>query len=185
MAAVIEAVGPCRMTMRRGRYAALVRAIVGQQVSTAAARAIYERVRSAGGGYVTAERLADLKDPDLRSCGLSRQKISYVRDLTERIGDGRLRLDRMAALDDEAAVQALCEVRGVGKWTAEIFLMFVLARPDVLPIGDLGVRQGFMRVYGLRKEPSAGRMHAIAQPWRPYRSVGSWYLWRALETQWD
>lgn len=181
MADVIEAVGPCGMTMRRGRYSALVRAIIGQQVSTAAARAINERVRLAAGGYVTAERLSGMADADLRACGLSRQKISYVRDLTDRVDSGSLRLERMSGLDDQAVVAALCEVKGVGAWTAEMFLMFVLGRPDVLPIGDLGIRQGFQRVYGLRKEPSAQRMRSLAQPWQPYRSVGSWYLWRALE----
>lgn len=182
MARVIDAVGPCGMQMKRGRYAALVRAIVGQQVSTAAARAVHERLRKGAGGHITARRLGALSDVELKAFGLSRQKIAYVRDLSARVLDGRLRLERLSTLDDDGVVAALTDVKGVGTWTAEMFLMFVLGRPDVLPVGDLGIRNGFKRVYGLRKEPSAARMQSLSKPWRPYRSVGSWYLWRALET---
>jgi len=185
MARVIETVGPCRISPRRGRYAALVRAIVGQQVSTAAARSVYEKLRCRAGGYVTPDRVAALRDRDLRDCGLSRQKVSYVRDLSERICDGRLRLGRLAALSDGEVIAALTQTRGIGTWTAEMFLMFVLARPDVLPLGDLGIRNGFKRVYGLRGDPSVARMQQLAEPWRPYRSIGSWYLWRALEQDED
>lgn len=181
MARAIEAVGPCRMELRRGRYAALVRAIAGQQVSTAAARSIYEKLRRGVGGYVTPDRIAAATDAELRSFGLSRQKVSYLRDLTTRVDDGALRLDRMTALDDAEVIAALTEVKGIGTWTAEMFLMFVLGRPDVLPVGDLGIRSGFKRVYGLRGEPTPRRMHQLAMPWRPYRSIGSWYLWRALD----
>jgi DNA-3-methyladenine glycosylase II len=181
MARVIAAVGPCGIELRRGRYCALVRSIVGQQVSVAAARAVNERLRVALGGYVTAERTMGADDEALRACGLSRQKIAYVRDLSARVVDGRLVLSRLGSLENEDVVAALTEVKGVGTWTAEIFLMLVLGRPDVLPLGDLGIRNGFKRVYGLRKEPSAERMQALAAKWRPYRTVGSWYLWRALE----
>jgi DNA-3-methyladenine glycosylase II len=181
MARVIDVVGPCEMPLRRGRYAALVRAIVGQQVSTAAARAVHERLRRGAGGHVTARRLDSLSDAELKSFGLSRQKVAYVRDLTGRVLDGSLRLDRMGALADDDVVEALTKVKGVGTWTAEMFLMFVLARPDVLPVGDLGIRHGFKRVYRLRKDPSVVRMQRLSRAWRPYRSVGSWYLWRSLE----
>ena len=142
---------------------------------------MHERLRRGAGGHVTARRLDGLSNAELRSFGLPRQKVAYVRDLTGRVLDGSLRLDRMSALGDDVVVAALPGVKGVGTWTAEMFLMFVLARADVLPVGDLGIRHGFKRVYGLRKEPSVARMQSLSRAWRPYRSVGSWYLWRSLE----
>ncbi|HYC00129.1 MAG TPA: DNA-3-methyladenine glycosylase 2 family protein [Candidatus Limnocylindrales bacterium] len=181
MAALIEIIGPCTLVPRRGRYAALVRAIIGQQVSTAAARTIYARLAAAAGGRLTPDAVAALSPAELRAAGLSGQKASYVRDLSERVLDGRLRLQRMHLLEDEAVIEELVGVRGIGRWTAEMFLMFVLCRPDILPVDDLGIRNGFRRVYGLRKMPSVARMHQLARPWRPWRTVGSWYLWRALE----
>jgi DNA-3-methyladenine glycosylase II len=182
MRAVIERVGGCRLGMRRPRYAALVRAVVGQQVSTGAARSMYERLRQAAGGVVSAERVARLGDADLRGAGLSRQKAAYVRDLSERVVEGRLDLRRLGRLDDAAVLEALIEVKGVGVWTAQMFLMFVLHRPDVLPVGDLGIQKGFARVFELRRLPSAVWMERAARDWRPYRTVGSWYLWRSLDS---
>lgn len=181
LARLIEQVGPCRLPRRRGRYASLVRAIIGQQVSMGAARAIHGRLRAAAGGYVTAERLAALDTTTLRRCGLSRQKCVYIRDLTERVLDSRLRLEAMTHMSNEAVAADLTAVAGIGPWSVDMFLMFVLNRPDVLPIGDLGIRKGFMRVYGLRKHPTPERMRRLAEPWRPYRTVASWYLWRSLE----
>jgi DNA-3-methyladenine glycosylase II len=181
LALVIAAIGPAELPRRRGRYAVLVRAIIGQQVSTAAARTIYERVRKAAGGYVTPERLGTMTAADLRALGVSRQKASYVIDLTQKVLSGELRLARLDALDDEEVVRELTRVKGIGRWTAEMFLMFVLGRADVLPVGDLGVRAGFTRVYRMRTAPSESRMRAIAAKWRPYRSLGSWYMWQSLE----
>ncbi len=181
MAALVAAAGASPMPRRVGRYAALVRAIISQQVSTGAARAIRARVQAAAGGYLSADRLAALGDSELRAAGLSRQKIAYISDLTDRVRSGRLRLDRLHRLDDEEVIAELTRVHGIGRWTAEMFLMFVLSRPDVLPVGDLGIREGFVRVYALRKRPSPRRMAELSRPWRPYRSVGCWYLWRSAE----
>jgi len=185
MAGVIEAAGPAQIPRRRSRYAALVSAIISQQVSTTAARAIRRRVQSAAGGFLTAERLAALGESELRGAGLSRQKVAYIIDLTERVRSGRLRLDSMHRLGDEDVVAELTKVHGIGRWTAEMFLMFVLGRTDVLPVGDLGIQEGFVRVYGLRGRPSVRRMAELAAPWRPYRSIGSWYLWRSAEVAID
>lgn len=181
MAALVAAARPAQMPRRRGRYAALVRAIISQQVSTGAARAIRSRVQKAAGGYLSADRLAAVSQNELRAAGLSRQKIAYIADLTDRVRSRRLRLDYLHRLADEEVIAELTAVHGVGRWTAEMFLMFVLARPDVLPVGDLGIRDGFVRVYRLRKRPSPRRMTELSRPWRPYRSVGCWYLWRSGE----
>ncbi|MBI5505249.1 MAG: DNA-3-methyladenine glycosylase 2 family protein [Deltaproteobacteria bacterium] len=181
MAALIEVVGPCTLTVRRGRYASLVRAIVGQQVSTAAARTIYGRLETAAGGRMVAGAITALDDATLRSAGLSRQKVLSVRDLTERVVSGDLSLQRLSALADEAVIEDLTRVRGIGRWTAEMFLMFVLMRGDVLPVDDLGIQNAFRKLYRMRDRPSAERMQKVARVWRPWRTVGCWYLWRALE----
>jgi len=181
MGALIEAVGPCTLTVRRNRYASLVRAIIGQQVSTAAARTIYGRLEAAAGGRMAAAAVATLDDATLRAAGLSGQKVSYIRDLTGRVVSGELRLLRLSSLDDEAVVAELTQVRGIGRWTAEMFLMFVLLRGDVLPVDDLGIQNAFRKFYRMRARPSAARMQQLAKVWRPWRTVGCWYLWRALE----
>lgn len=181
MAAVIAQVGPCRLTRRRGHFAALVRAIVGQQVSSSAARTIHARVCAALGGTPTAEAIRACSDAALRGAGLSHQKLSYLRDLAERVHVGDVNLRGLNRLDDDAIISHLTQVRGIGRWTAEMFLMFVLNRPDVLPVDDLGIRKGFLHVYGLRKLPPPRRMEQLARPWRPYRTVGCWYLWRVLD----
>ena len=181
MAAVVRRVGPCTLTPRRQRFQSLVRAIVGQQISTKAARSVFERLRRTVGGYVTASRVAILTNRQLLGVGLSRQKAAYLRDLSARVVSGAVRLNRLDHLDDEAIIRKLTAVKGIGRWTAEMFLMFVLNRPDVLPVADLGLQDGFRRVYGLRRRPTAERMRQLAESWRPYRTVGSWYLWRYLD----
>jgi DNA-3-methyladenine glycosylase II len=182
MRKVIRSVGPFGIAARRPRYAALVRAVVGQQVSTGAARALYGRLRVAAGGVVSAARVGALGEGELRAVGLSRQKAAYVRDLSERVVSGRLDLARVARLEDAAVIAELTAVKGVGVWTAQMFLMFVLHRPDVLPVGDLGIQKGFANVYGLEQLPRPVWMEDTAARWRPYRTVGSWYLWRSLDT---
>ena len=177
----IDRIGACKLPQRRGRYAALIRAIVAQQVSTKAAAAVFERIRLAAGGWVTADRIDTVDDDGLRVAGLSRQKLSYVRDLTSRVRNGSLRLERLTTRSDEEIIEVLTEVKGLGRWSAEMFLIFVLNRPDVLPVGDLGIQNGFRRVYRLPERPSVDEMHELAEPWRPYRTFGSWYLWRATE----
>lgn len=180
MARVIRAVGPCLLPKRPSRYAALVGAIISQQVSVHAARAVQGRLRQAAGGYLSAARIDKLSPARIRAAGLSAAKSAYVAGLTENVISGRLRLDDIHRLDDEAVIERLVAVKGIGRWTAEMFLMFVLNRPDVMPTGDLGIKNGFKKVYRLRALPSEKKMLALSQPWRPYRTIGSWYLWRSL-----
>ena len=181
MREVIDGVGPCLLARRRGRFEALVRAIIGQQVSGRAADTIRQRVYKVLGGFPSPEAVMRTSDATLRGAGLSRQKQSYVRDLAHKVHAKEVRLARIGRMEDEAVIAHLTQVKGIGRWTAEMFLMFVLNRPDVLPVDDLGIQKGFHHVYGLRKMPSPKRMAQLAAPWRPYRTVGCWYLWRALD----
>jgi DNA-3-methyladenine glycosylase II len=172
---------------RRGRpddhYGALVRSIVGQQLSTRAARAIYGRLIDRFGGRppTPEEVLAD--DPDaLRvAAGLSHAKVRYLRSLAEHVADGSLELDRLDQLSDDEVTSELIAVRGIGVWSAHMFLMFTLARPDVLPVGDLGLRRAVMLRYGLDELPAPAVMERIAEPWRPYRTLACLFLWRSLD----
>jgi DNA-3-methyladenine glycosylase II len=159
----------------------IARSIIYQQLSTKAAATIHGRVQALCGGSISPEPLARLSDAALRGAGLSRQKLGYLRDLVVRAGDGTLDADRLPALPDEEVTRELVQVKGVGVWTAQMFLMFRLGRPDVLPVLDLGVRKGVQRAYRLRKLPDAERVTRIAAPWAPYRTIGSWYMWRVLE----
>jgi DNA-3-methyladenine glycosylase II len=164
-------------------FTALVHAIVSQQLSTKAAATIAGRVDALLGGTPTPERVAEAGDPQLRAAGLSGQKIGYMRDLCARIQNGSLPLDRLHTLDDAAVIEALTRVKGIGRWTAEMFLMFRLHRPDVLPVGDLGIVKAVQRAYRLRKAPDSKRLTRIGEPWRPYRSIACWYLWASLENK--
>jgi DNA-3-methyladenine glycosylase II len=181
MRAVIRAVGEIELPRRRRRFESLVRAIIAQQLSTAAARTIYDRVRQLCGGALVVERLDRLPDAELRAAGLSAAKLRSVRDLSEHCASGQVRLGRMHRLGDEAVVGELTQVFGIGRWSAEMFLIFVLTRPDVFPAGDLGIQKGFQKAYELRSLPTVERMLAVTEAWRPYRTVGAWYLWRLLD----
>lgn len=185
LGAVVRGVGPCRLAERRraDHLTALVSAIVNQQLSTKAAATILGRVLALfpESAIPNAGALAALDDASLRTAGLSGQKVGYVRDLCARIGDGRLRLEQLDGLPDEMVAERLTAVKGFGPWTVDMFLMFRLHRPDVLPVGDLGIVKAVERLYRLRKRPDAKRLLKIGEPWRPYRTVASWYLWRSLE----
>ena len=180
---VIEQVGPCRLRpMTEGsHFEFIARAIIYQQLSTKAAATIHGRVQALCGGSLSADPLALLTDEALRSAGLSRQKLGYLRDLAARASDGTLDTVHFPNLPDEEVTRQLVQVKGVGVWTAQMFLMFRLGRPDVLPVLDLGIRKGVQRAYRLRKLPDARRVEKIAATWAPYRTVGSWYMWRVLE----
>lgn len=172
--------------VRRGRprdaYGALVRSIVGQQLSTKAARTIYERLTDQFGGHTpTPRQLLDADPEEVRSAGLSRPKVAYLRDLAEHVEDGELDLDHLAELPDDEVVERLTEIKGLGAWTAHMFLIFHLGRPDVLPVGDLGIRRGAQLAYGLGDLPDAAELEQLAEPWRPYRSLACLYLWRSLD----
>ena len=177
--AVIREVGEYAIGPPGDRYESLVELIITQQLSGKAAGAITARLRAMYGGALPspADVLAT-SDEDLRATGMSRMKVSYVRDLAERVASGRLRLDELDGLSDEAAVARLAEVRGVGRWTAEIFLIFTMGRLDVLPAGDLWFRKGIKEAYSTRLIPNEEEAARIAERWRPYRSVAAWYLWK-------
>jgi DNA-3-methyladenine glycosylase II len=163
-------------------FKALVRAIISQQLSTRAAATIAARVEALfPESDPTPSRMAAIPDQRLRACGLSTQKLTYMRDLCQRILDDALPLDALDRMSDEEVIAALTQVKGIGRWTAEMFLMFRLHRPDVLPVGDLGIVKAVQKVYGLRKLPTAERLVRIGEPWRPYRSVACWYLWASLK----
>jgi DNA-3-methyladenine glycosylase II len=170
----------------RGRphdlYGALVRTIAGQQLSVKAARAIHERLTARFGGRppTPEEILADDPEELRAAAGFSRAKVAYLRSLAEHVLRGELEIDRLAELDDDEVIRELTAVKGIGVWSAHMFLMFTLHRPDVLPTGDLGVRNAIQRAYGLEAPPKPAEMLAIAEPWRPYRTRASLYLWRSL-----
>lgn len=178
---VIDAAGPCTLTVRRDRFAMLANSILSQQISTAAARTIRARLVERAGGRLAADALLSLSDEDFRGCGVSSQKIGYLRDLSGRVAAGTLPMERIGRLGDEEVIERLTAVKGVGRWTAQMFLIFALGRPDVLPHDDLGIRNAIRRLYGLPEIPKRNEIDRIAEPWRPYASVASWYLWRSLE----
>ena len=183
MRRLMDAVGPFTLRPeRRRRFSVLARAIISQQVSTAAARTIRGRLEAiiANGG-LTAEGIGRLTEPQLRSVGLSRQKAAYLLDLARKSLDGTVRLDRISRLPDEAVIEMLTQVKGIGRWTAEMFLIFSLGRLDVLPVDDLGVRAAIRDLYGLGELPDKATCLEIAAPWRPYATMGSWYCWRSLD----
>jgi DNA-3-methyladenine glycosylase II len=161
-------------------FGALLKAIVSQQLSTQAARTIYLRLLGLFDGGPTPGAVARATDAQLRAAGLSSQKLRYVRDLAVKVESGSLALHALDAMTDDDVIASLTQVKGIGRWTAEMFLMFRLHRPDVLPVGDLGIVKAVQKAYGLRKTPSPDRLHAIGEAWRPYRSVACWYLWRSL-----
>jgi DNA-3-methyladenine glycosylase II len=162
-------------------FPALVRTITSQQISTKAAATIHGRLVAQMPTGVTPDALLALTDDQFRQAGLSRQKIAYLRDLASKVTTGELPIASLHELDDEAVIDAIVKVKGLGRWSAEMFLMFRLRRPDVLPVGDLGIVTAIQRLYRLRKKPGAARILKIGHAWRPYRTVACWYLWRSLE----
>jgi len=179
---LMRAQGPCGLAARlhTDPFKALIRAIVGQQLSAKAAATIFSRFERLFEAFPTPSQVLAVPDDRLRAVGLSSQKLGYLRDLCTRIEEGRLPLDVLDRMDDEAVIEALTQVKGVGRWTAEMFLIFRLQRPDVLPLGDLGIVKAVQRAYKLRKAPSPDRLTRIGEAWRPYRSVACWYLWASL-----
>lgn len=179
---VIRRVGPCRLVPREDRLGALVGSIVSQQISTKAAASISGRLHDLAGRPYDPARLIALGEDALRGCGLSRSKAQYVLNLARAVVDGSVPVDRIDEdWDDEAIIVALTAVKGIGVWTAHMFLIFALNRPDVFPVGDLGVRAALRNKHGLAELPTPKECHVLGEAWRPYRSVASWYLWRSLE----
>jgi DNA-3-methyladenine glycosylase II len=175
--------GPCGLAeaQHADPFRALIHAIISQQLSTRAAATIEGRFRALFDGAPTPSQVVNAPDAQLRAVGLSAQKIRYVRDLCQRVEDGALPLTALSLMPDEEVIAALTQVKGIGRWTAEMFLMFRLQRPDVLPVDDLGIVKAVQRAYGLRKTPTARRLIRLGESWRPYRSVACWYLWASLD----
>lgn len=184
---LIDKVGPLDQEARtRGRpkdaYGALVRSIIGQQLSVKAARTIYERVAALFGGKTPKPEQLLAADPeDLRAAGLSYSKVSFLRDLAERIVDGDLKVRRLPQLSDEEVAEQLLPVKGIGRWTVDMFLMFHLGRPDILPVGDMGIVRAVERAYELDEAPTPDVLERIAEPWRPHRTLACLYLWESLD----
>jgi DNA-3-methyladenine glycosylase II len=186
LAAIIRQHGPCELGAVRDRFdhfAMLARAIVFQQLSTKAATTIHNRLLESLGGAMSPESLATLDEARFRAAGISRQKAAYLRDLAEKVAGGTVPLPHVDEMPDEEVVAALTAIKGIGRWTAEMFLIFRLQRPDVLPVGDLGIQNAIQKAYGLRKKPTPDRMRKLAAAWQPYRSVACWYLWRSLDNE--
>jgi DNA-3-methyladenine glycosylase II len=177
--------GPCAIRPHQRYFETLVKSIVSQQLSTRAAETIFTRFRQLypGSRIPKAELLLSSTDEELRGVGLSFQKIGYIRDLAARVAEGRLRLSQLPRLSDDEVIAALTEVKGIGVWTAQMFLIFSLARLDVFPVGDLGVRKAIQQQFELPALPGPAEMEELAatRRWAPWRSVASWYLWRSLE----
>src|SRR5579863_9467388 len=179
--AIIERVGPCRMEFGEPEFCSLAEAIVYQQLNGKAAVTIFNRFAALAGEPLAPEGILKLSDEQLRSVGLSKQKSAYLKDLSAKTAGGLLDFARLPALSDEEVMKHLTQVKGIGEWTAHMFLIFSLRRPNVLPTGDYGVQVAIKKHYKKRKLPKPDVMEKIARPWVPYRSVACWYLWRSLD----
>ncbi|MGO9264384.1 MAG: DNA-3-methyladenine glycosylase family protein [Candidatus Binataceae bacterium] len=182
MARIIEQVGPVQITRRPARFEALARAIIFQQLAGRAAQTIFDRfVAQVGTGrFPTPEQVVAAPEETMRMAGLSRGKISYLRDLAAHVRDDTLNFRRFPRMDDEAVITDLTRVRGIGRWTAEMFLMFNLCRPDVLAVDDLGLRNAATKAYAAKSPVGAKELREMGEPWRPYRTAAAWYLWQSL-----
>ena len=181
LSAIIERVGPCRMEFGPPEFHSLAEAIVYQQLNGKAAVTIFKRFAALAGDPVSPEGILKLTDAQMRTVGLSKQKTSYLKDMAERAARGELDFKRLPQMTDAEVIEHLTQVKGVGVWTAHMFLMFTLRRPNVLPTGDYGVQVAIKKHYKKRKLPKPVQMEKIARAWEPYRSVACWYLWRSLD----
>ena len=181
LCAIIERVGPCRMEFGPPEFCSLAESIVYQQLNGKAAATIWKRFAALAGEPLTPEGILKLTDEQMRGVGMSKQKSAYLKDLAAKTAAGLLDFSRLAELSDEEVIRHLTQVKGIGVWTAHMFLMFTLQRPDVLPTGDYGVQAAIKRHYRKRKLPRPEVMEKIARTWSPYRSVACWYLWRSLD----
>ncbi|PYX07747.1 MAG: DNA-3-methyladenine glycosylase 2 family protein [Acidobacteria bacterium] len=181
--AIIERVGAYRMEYGDPEFHSLAEAIVYQQLNGKAAVTIFKRFAALAGEPLTPEGILKLSEEQLRSVGLSKQKSSYLRDLAAKTHEGKLNFQTLPTLSDDEVIEHLTQVKGIGVWTAHMFLMFALRRPNVLPTGDFGVRMAMKKYYKKRKLPKPEQMEKIAKAWEPYRSVACWYLWKSLDVK--
>jgi DNA-3-methyladenine glycosylase II len=178
---VMRAVGPCTLQVNSDHFSVLARSIISQQISTKAARAIADRlIASLGRGGLKPKGVLALSPETMRAAGLSANKQRSLRDLAERCASGDIPLKKLAAMDDEAVIETLIPVHGIGRWTAEMFLIFSLGRLDVFPVADYGLKAGVKRHYGLEELPTKAELEKVGASWQPFRSVGTWYMWRSL-----
>ncbi|MGA2410607.1 MAG: DNA-3-methyladenine glycosylase [Candidatus Binataceae bacterium] len=181
MAAIIDRVGPLKIGYRRERFPALAHAIIFQQLAGRAAQTIHDRfVLAIGGGLPTPEAVLAASDEVLRGAGLSRGKMAYLRDLASHVQNRSLDFKRMPRMDDDEIIAHLTRVKGIGRWTAEMFMMFNLRRPDILPVDDLGVRMAVMKAYGMREAPLPKQLREFGERWKPHRTAAAWYLWQSM-----
>jgi len=183
LAAIIERIGPFRMQYGEPTFHTLAESILYQQLNGKAAATIFNRFTALAGDPLTPQGILKLSDAQMRGVGLSRQKTAYLRDLSEKTKAGLLEFERMTDTSDDEVIAHLTQVKGVGVWTAQMFLMFTLRRPDILPTGDYGIQAAIKKYYKKRKWPKPAVMLKIAKPWIPYRSIASWYLWKSLDTK--
>jgi DNA-3-methyladenine glycosylase II len=183
LAAIIEQVGPCRMEFGEPTFHSLAEAILYQQLNGKAAVTIFKRFTDLAGDPLTPAGILKLTDLQMRGVGLSKQKTAYLRDLSEKTKAGLLNFERLPELSEAEVIEHLTQVKGVGVWTAHMFLMFTLRRPDILPTGDYGVQAAIKKHYKKRKWPKPAIMEKIARPWAPYRSIACWYLWKSLDVK--
>ncbi len=181
LSAIIDRVGEYRIEFRAPEFETLVKSIVYQQLSGRVASVIYGRLERAAHGKLTPESVLQLRPSRMRAVGLSTQKTAYIRDLARHTRDGRVVFEELADLPDQAVLDRLTQVKGIGAWTVHMFLIFALRRPDVLPTGDLGIRNAIRKAYALPELPAPAEVETLALKWRPYCTVASWYLWRSME----
>ncbi|HEV2732378.1 MAG TPA: DNA-3-methyladenine glycosylase [Terriglobales bacterium] len=183
LAAIIERIGPCRMEFGKPTFHSLAEAILYQQLNGKAAVSIFKRFTDLAGDPLTPAGILKLTDAEMRGVGLSKQKTAYLRDLSEKTKTGLVNFERLLDLPEAEVIEHLTQVKGVGVWTAHMFLMFTLRRPDILPTGDYGVQAAMKKYYKKRKWPKPTVMEKIAKPWVPYRSIACWYLWKSLDVK--
>ena len=177
---IIECIGDYQIKKRNNHFAVLVESIISQQLASAAAEAIFGRFKKLYPKFPAASQILDTKDAKLRSVGLSSMKIAYLKDLAQKIEDGKLKMRNLSKMNDDEIIEHLTQVKGIGRWTAEMFLIFSLGRLDVLPTGDLGLRKGVQMAFSLSELPKPKEVEEIGERWKPYRSVATWYLWKSL-----
>jgi len=181
LAKIINQVGPYAMQYHEPTFHALVRSIVFQQLHGKAARTIFDRLLQKAGGEITPDSILKLRTTQMRAVGLSKQKLTYIRDLARKNRDGIVEFQRFPQMSDKDIIAELTQVKGIGEWTAHMFLMFALRRPNILPIGDYGVRSAMRKAYGMKVMPKPRTMERLAKGWHPYCSIASWYMWRSLD----
>ncbi|HJT10800.1 MAG TPA: DNA-3-methyladenine glycosylase [Candidatus Nitrosotalea sp.] len=181
MRRIIASVGDYTLKRRRHHFAVLVESIISQQLATRAAETIFDRFKDLYPTFPTASEILATKKSKLRSAGLSSMKVEYLKDLAKRIDQDKVRLETLSKMSDDEVISHLTQVKGIGRWTAEMFLIFSLGRPDVLPIYDLGLQKGVQMAFSLPKLPKPNEVEDLGSRWKPYRSIATWYLWKSLQ----